>query len=122
MLLPNVIRANSAIAAAHFFWRMRCAKQFDTDPAPFKHCAAHFDRMGARPSVQKLLAFEKPVLDEFASAAQGHNTRSHTPSSAMTPFQVIIADFGTHNNKADQDDGAVVTSFLSLASATASFS
>jgi glutathione S-transferase len=54
---------------AHFFWCMRRAKQFETDFTPFKHCAAHFARMIARPSVQKLLAFEKSVLDEFAKAA-----------------------------------------------------
>lgn len=54
---------------AHFFWCMRRAKQFETDLAPFKHCAAHFDRMSARPSVQKLLAFEKSVLDGFAKPA-----------------------------------------------------
>ena len=54
---------------AHFFWCMRRAKQFEADLAQFKHCAAHFYRMSARPSVQKLLAFEKSVLDEFAEAA-----------------------------------------------------
>jgi glutathione S-transferase len=54
---------------AHFFWCMRRAKQFDLDFAPFKHCSTHFDRMSARPSVQKLLAFEKSILEEFAKAA-----------------------------------------------------
>ena len=54
---------------AHFFWCMRRAKQFEVDFAPFKHCAAHFERMSTRPSVQKLLAFEKSTLDNFAKAA-----------------------------------------------------
>ena len=31
--------------------------------------SAHFERMTQRPSVQKLLAFEKSVQDEFAKAA-----------------------------------------------------
>jgi hypothetical protein len=35
----------------------------------FKHCSAHFERMLERPSVQKLLAFEKSVQNEFAKAA-----------------------------------------------------
>jgi glutathione S-transferase len=54
---------------AHFFWCMRRAKQFDVDVARFKHCSTHFDRMSARPSVQKLLAFEKSTLEEFAKVA-----------------------------------------------------
>ena len=35
----------------------------------FTNCTAHFERMKKRPSVQKLLAFEKSVQDEFAKAA-----------------------------------------------------
>jgi glutathione S-transferase len=54
---------------AHFFWCMRRAKQFDVDFASSRHCTAHFDRMSKRPSVQKLLAFEKSVLEEFSKAA-----------------------------------------------------
>jgi glutathione S-transferase len=54
---------------AHFFWCMRRAKQFEVDFGPFRHCTAHFDRMSKRPSVQKLLAFEKLVLEEFSKAA-----------------------------------------------------
>jgi hypothetical protein len=54
---------------AHFFWCMRRAKQFDVDFAPFRHCTAYFDRMSKRPSVQKLFAFEKSVLEEFSKAA-----------------------------------------------------
>lgn len=54
---------------AHFFWCMRRAKQFELNFSSFRHCTAHFDRMSVRPSVQKLLAFEKTVMDEFAKAA-----------------------------------------------------
>jgi glutathione S-transferase len=54
---------------AHFFWCQRRARQFQLDLSSFKHCTAHFERMMQRPSVQKLLAFEKSVQDEFAKAA-----------------------------------------------------
>jgi glutathione S-transferase len=54
---------------AHFFWCMRRASQFDLDLSGFKHCTAHFERMTQRPSVQKVLAFEKSVQEEFAKAA-----------------------------------------------------
>ena len=54
---------------AHFFWAQRRARQFELDLAGFKHCTAHFERMLGRPSVQKLLAFETSVQDEFAKAA-----------------------------------------------------
>lgn len=54
---------------AHFFWCFRRGTQFALDLSRFKNCTAHFERMKTRPSVQKLLAFEKSVLDEFAAAA-----------------------------------------------------
>ncbi len=54
---------------AHFFWCQRRARQFEMDLSGFKACTAHFDRMMQRPSVQKLLAFEKSVQDQFAKAA-----------------------------------------------------
>ena len=54
---------------AHFFWCMRRAKQFEVNFAPFTHCTAHFERLSARPSVQKLVALEKSTLEEFAKAA-----------------------------------------------------
>jgi glutathione S-transferase len=56
-------------ADAHFFWCLRRATQFELPLAPFKNCLAHFDRMTARPSVQKLLDYEKSVQAEFAKAA-----------------------------------------------------
>jgi glutathione S-transferase len=54
---------------AHFFWCCRRATQFGIDLTGYKNCWAHFERMHTRPSVQKLLAFEKEVVDGFASAA-----------------------------------------------------
>jgi hypothetical protein len=54
---------------AHFFWCFRRATQFELDLSPFKNCSAHFDRTGQRPSAQKLLAFEKSVQEQFATAA-----------------------------------------------------
>jgi glutathione S-transferase len=54
---------------AHFFWCQRRARQFELDFAGFRHCSAHFERMMQRPSVQKVLAFEKSVQEEFAKAA-----------------------------------------------------
>lgn len=54
---------------AHFFWCFRRATQFKLDLSPFKHCMAHFERMGQRPSVQKVLAYEKEVQASFAAAA-----------------------------------------------------
>jgi glutathione S-transferase len=54
---------------AHFFWCFRRASQFELDLSGFANCAAHFERMKGRPSVQKLLAFEKSVQEGFAKAA-----------------------------------------------------
>jgi glutathione S-transferase len=54
---------------AHFFWCVRRATQFELDLSGFKNCTAHFERVGQRPSAQKLLAFERSVQDEFARAA-----------------------------------------------------
>lgn len=54
---------------AHFFWCQRRARQFGLDLTGFRHCTGHFERMMQRPSVQKLLAFEKSVQDQFAKAA-----------------------------------------------------
>jgi glutathione S-transferase len=56
-------------ADAHFFWCFRRGSQFDLDLSGFANCSAHFERMKRRPSVQKLLSFEKSVLDDFAKAA-----------------------------------------------------
>jgi glutathione S-transferase len=54
---------------AHFFWCQRRARQFGLDLSQFKNCDAHFERMLKRPSVQKLYAFEKSVMEDFAKAA-----------------------------------------------------
>lgn len=55
-------------ADAHFFWCFRRGTLFKLDQSQFKNCTAHFERMKKRPSVQKLLAYEKSVQDEFAKA------------------------------------------------------
>jgi glutathione S-transferase len=54
---------------AHFYWAMRRAGQFGIDLASVPNCLAHRARIEVRPSVQKLLAFEKGVLGDFAKAA-----------------------------------------------------
>ncbi len=54
---------------AHFFWCFRRASQFDLDMSAFPNCRAHFDRMQQRASVQKVLAYEKQVMADFAKAA-----------------------------------------------------
>ncbi len=54
---------------AHFFWCFRRGMQFDLDLSGFANCSAHFERVASRPSVQKLLAFEKSVQADFAKAA-----------------------------------------------------
>lgn len=56
-------------ADAHFYWCFRRATQFELPLTPFRNCAAHFERMQARPSVRKLLDYEKDVQAEFAKAA-----------------------------------------------------
>jgi glutathione S-transferase len=54
---------------ALFFWCCRRGTQFGLDLSIHKNVWAHFERMQTRPSVQKLLAFEKSVQAEFAKAA-----------------------------------------------------
>lgn len=54
---------------AHFFWCFRRATQFELPLGDYANCQAHFERMQTRPSVKKLLAFEKEVRESFAQAA-----------------------------------------------------
>jgi len=56
-------------ADTYFYWAFRRALSFKLDLSRFEHCTAHFDRVQQRPSVQKVLAHEKQVLDTFARAA-----------------------------------------------------
>jgi glutathione S-transferase len=56
-------------ADAYFFWCFRRAMSFNVDVSAFRNCAAHFERMRLRPSVQQVLAYEKQVQDAFAKAA-----------------------------------------------------
>jgi glutathione S-transferase len=53
---------------AYFFWCFRRAKSFKLDVSAFAACEAHFERMSARPSVQKVVAYEKEVQATFAAA------------------------------------------------------
>jgi glutathione S-transferase len=54
---------------AYFFWCFRRAISFKLEVSAFGNCVAHFERMQRRPSVQKVLAYEKQVQQEFAQAA-----------------------------------------------------
>lgn len=54
---------------AYFFWCFRRAVSFKLDLSAFPHCMAHFERVKQRPSVQKVQAYEKQVLDAFAKTA-----------------------------------------------------
>jgi glutathione S-transferase len=51
---------------AYFFWCFRRGLSFGLDLSRFKNCAAHFERVQLRPSVQKLITHETQVLDAFA--------------------------------------------------------
>jgi glutathione S-transferase len=50
---------------AHFFWCYRRATQLKVDVSGFPNVMAHRKRMLERPSVKKLLAYEKEVLEGF---------------------------------------------------------
>jgi len=52
MTLPDV----------YFFWCFRRAKLFGIDLSMYPACNAHFDRVAERPSVAKLVSFEKEAL------------------------------------------------------------
>ena len=56
-------------ADVYFYWCFRRGTLFKPDLSGFKSCMAHMQRMEQRPSVQKLLAYEKQVQAEFAKAA-----------------------------------------------------
>ncbi len=53
---------------AYFYWCFRRGSMFKPDVSVFKNCMAHLQRMQARPSVQKLLAYEAQVQADFAKA------------------------------------------------------
>ena len=54
---------------AYFFWCFRRAVSFKVDLSGFPHCPAHFARVGARESVQRVLAHEREVHAVFAARA-----------------------------------------------------
>ena len=54
---------------AHFFWCCRRAIQLGVGLSDFPNVTAHFEQMQQRPSVKKLLAYEKEVNERFAKTA-----------------------------------------------------
>jgi glutathione S-transferase len=54
-------------ADAYFFWCFRRAISFKLDVSSFTHCAAHFERVKRRPSVQKVEAYEAAALNALAA-------------------------------------------------------
>lgn len=56
-------------ADAYFYWCFRRGSLFKPDVSGFSNCMAHMKRMEQRASVQRLLAYEKVVQEEFAKAA-----------------------------------------------------
>ena len=54
---------------AYFFWCIRRVTQFKLNMSAFPNVMSHFERMQTRPSVQKLLAFEKETIEGFKRAA-----------------------------------------------------
>ena len=54
-------------ADAHFFWCLRRAKLLDVELSGLDACEAHFQTMLERPSVQKVIAYEKSVRAEFSA-------------------------------------------------------
>ncbi|MBT5646220.1 MAG: glutathione S-transferase family protein [Rhodospirillaceae bacterium] len=65
----DYLMGNFTSPDAHFFWCTRRATQFKLDMSAFPNVMAHFERMQTRPSVQKLLAFEKETIEGFKLAA-----------------------------------------------------
>jgi glutathione S-transferase len=54
---------------AYFFWCVRRALSFKIDLSGFASVMKHFERVQQRPSVQKVVAHEKQVMEQFARAA-----------------------------------------------------
>ncbi len=54
---------------AYFYWCFRRGVQLGVPAAAYPNCSAHFARMEQRPSVKKVLAFEKETMAAFAKSA-----------------------------------------------------
>ena len=54
---------------AYFYWCFMRAISFKLDLSAFKNCHSHYQRMLARPSVQKLVEHQQKVMAAFAKAA-----------------------------------------------------
>lgn len=50
----------------YFFWCFRRAKQFQLDVSEYEHCIAHFTRVAARDSVEKMVEFESEALARYS--------------------------------------------------------
>ncbi len=50
---------------AYFFWAFRRARSFGVDLSALDMCNRHFERVGARASVQKLLAYDEQLMRDF---------------------------------------------------------
>ncbi len=66
-LVEQFAIADNMLAGREWFFRR--SAMFKPDVSGFKNCMAHRQRMEQRPSVQKLLAYEKKVEADFAAAA-----------------------------------------------------
>ncbi len=51
----------------YFFWCFRRATQFKLPLEQYSHCQAHFARIGERPSVRRVFAFETETLARHAA-------------------------------------------------------
>ncbi|PPR10244.1 MAG: Glutathione S-transferase GST-6.0 [Alphaproteobacteria bacterium MarineAlpha11_Bin1] len=54
---------------AYFFWAVRRFTQFKMDLNRFPNVLEYFERMRMRPSVEKLMTFEKTTIEGFKSVA-----------------------------------------------------
>jgi len=62
-------------ADAHFFWCLRRAKLLNVNVSGLDVCEAHFQRMLERPSVQKVISFEKKSARHFLRPTSSSSTR-----------------------------------------------
>ncbi len=52
-------------ADAYLFWCWRRTGMFGLDLSQFKNCAAHFERLNERASIQKVLAYDQEIQARF---------------------------------------------------------
>jgi glutathione S-transferase len=54
----------------YFYWCFRRAMLFGLDLSRFQNCLRHFERMAQRDSVQRVLAFERQIQQEFLTRTE----------------------------------------------------